>query len=58
MPVCFLKKIRERKGVDLGGWGNRENLEGIGGREAIIRIYCTKILKEIYFQHIRKKVHL
>lgn len=42
MTVCFL--TRERKGVDLGGRGGREDLGVAGERETIIRLYCMKNL--------------
>lgn len=37
MPVCFL--LRDGKGVDQGGRGCREDLEGVEGREIIISVY-------------------
>ena len=43
--------MRERKGVDLSGCGSKEDLEGIGGIEIMIRIYC---MKKIKFQLIIK----
>lgn len=34
---------RERKGVDCGWWGSREDLGGVGGGgKIIVRIYCIK----------------
>lgn len=43
--------MRERKGVNLSGCGNKEDLEGIDGIEIMIRIYC---MKKIKFQLIIK----
>lgn len=38
-PCCLCSnKTSERKGVALGGWGGREDLEGVGGRETTIEI--------------------
>lgn len=39
--------MRERKGVDLGGWGRREDLGVIVGGEIITIVYC--ILKKTIF---------
>lgn len=41
LPNCFLKRKRERKGLELGEWGDwgGGDLEGIEGREPVIRIY-------------------
>jgi hypothetical protein len=33
---------KKRRG--LGGWGNEDDLEGVGGRKTIIRIYCIKTI--------------
>lgn len=40
MPFCIL--MRERKGVDLEGHGNEEDLGEAEGEETVIRIYCVK----------------
>lgn len=43
---------RERKGVDCGWWGSREDLGGAGGGgKTIARIYCIKK----YFQIVYKR---
>lgn len=42
MTVCFL--MRERKGVDLGGRGGREDFGVAGEQETVIRIYYMKNL--------------
>ena len=39
---CLLSKERERKGVELNGWGCEENLERVRGGETVIRISCMK----------------
>lgn len=41
---CFLRRLR--KGVDLEGRRGGEKLEGVEGRETIVRIYCVG--KHIY----------
>ena len=33
LPVCFLK--REKEGMELDGWGGKENLGGDEGGETI-----------------------
>lgn len=43
--------------MDLGGWGNREDLEQVGGRGTLIETYCLekplfsiyKLIKELRF---------
>lgn len=41
--VCLFLIWRERKKLD--GWEDREDLEGVGGRETITKMYCM-----IFFQ--------
>lgn len=41
MPVCMLMK-HERKGIDLDGWENMEDMGGVVVWETMIRIYCIK----------------
>lgn len=41
MPVCMLMK-QERKGIDLDGWENIEDMGRVVVWEIIIRIYCIK----------------
>jgi hypothetical protein len=36
------ERKRERNGMDLGAWGDGEDLEGSGEEETVIRIYCMK----------------
>lgn len=33
MPICILKRERERKGVDMGDWVSEENMGGEELRE-------------------------
>lgn len=44
MLVGFLR--RDRKNVDLDGWGHGEDLGGAEERESIFRVYY---MKKIYF---------
>lgn len=39
LPVSYLEKKK------LGGWEDREDLEGVGGRKTVTKIYCM-----IFFQ--------
>jgi hypothetical protein len=34
--------MRDKRGVDLDGKGSRENLEGVEGREMIIKMYYMR----------------
>lgn len=51
MPVCFPMKDGEWE--VLGGREGDEELEGVDGRESIIRIYCMK--KMLIFNLYNKK---
>lgn len=43
--------MRERKGIELDGWGNWKDLRGVGGGESVARIYClTSSFDEMMLQ--------
>ena len=42
-------KEREKESMKLDRWGGEEDLEGDGGRDTLIRIYCMS------FQHKKKE---
>lgn len=41
---CILRKEKETKGVDLVGWGSREDLQRVGGGETLHRICYIKMV--------------
>lgn len=43
LPVCFPKKER-KKGIELGGWENWEDLRGIGGGKTDQNILYEKTI--------------
>lgn len=45
---------REKKGMELVGWGDGENLGVVGGEKTMIRIYCIGVF--IFFSKKRKRM--
>lgn len=44
LDICVLRKEKETKGVDLVGWGSREDLQRVGGGETLHRICYIKMV--------------
>lgn len=50
--TCLCILVIERNGMNMGGWGSGQDLEGIGGGKTIIKIYCIE--KTSIFNFIKK----
>lgn len=52
--TCLCILVIERNGMNMGGWGSGQDLEGIGGGKTIIKIYCIE--KISIFNFIKKSI--